>query len=143
MTIQEGINKVEQAYQKIHGANNLINDAIMNAFLFSWRWWLGIALFIIPWIVWFRIRKKESSDRLLYAGLISILIGLVIDFFAVSMGKWSYPIKLIPNSGVLFLPYHISMLPVAVMFTLQIKPSFNPFVKAVIFAGFGAFIGMR
>ncbi|UKS29324.1 hypothetical protein LOZ80_10475 [Paenibacillus sp. HWE-109] len=132
MTIQDGINQVEQAQQEIVEANTLINDAIIHSFLFTWRWWLGIALFIVPWLIWLKYKKKDSSNRLFLAGLCSILLGQIIDMFALSMGKWSYPIKFIPCSGTTFLPYHFSMLPVGVMFAIQIKPKLNPILKGII-----------
>ncbi|WP_205516326.1 CBO0543 family protein [Paenibacillus sp. SYP-B3998] len=126
------MNQLEQAHQKVTEANALINEAIMNTFLFTWRWWLGIALFIVPWIVWIIFRKKESTDRLLYAGLSSILLGLIIEMFALSMGMWSYPVKFIPNAGLAFLPYHFSTLPVGVMFTLQWMPKINAVLKGIL-----------
>jgi len=140
MTIQEGINQVERAYKKIQEANNLVNDAIMNAFLFTWQWWLGVALYIMPWVVWVIFRKKESTARLLLSGFTAIITGLIIDIFAMSMGKWSYPITFVPNTNVMFLPYHFSMLPVGVMFALQIKPNMNPFIKGTIFGVFSAYL---
>ena len=140
MTIREGINQVEQAYQKIHEASNLVNDAIMNAFLFTWQWWLGVALYIMPWIVWVIFRKKESTARLLLSGFIAIIVGLMIDIFAMSTGRWSYPIKFVPYTNVMFLPYHFSMLPVGVMFALQIKPNMNPVIKGIAFGVISAYL---
>jgi hypothetical protein len=143
MTFEEGIKQVNKGYEKIVEANSLMTDAIMNAFIFTWQWWLGVGLFIITWVLWFMFNKKESSHRLLYAGFVTIIVALIIDIIALSLGKWAYPVKLVPFAPVLFLPYHFSLVPVSIMFMIQIKPSANPFVKAVIFAGVGAFIGMR
>jgi hypothetical protein len=36
--------------------------------LFYDLWWFGVALSIIPWIIWFLIRKKQSTDRIMYVG---------------------------------------------------------------------------
>ncbi|RKD25965.1 hypothetical protein BEP19_03300 [Ammoniphilus oxalaticus] len=143
MTVEEGLNQVKQGFRLMEETSSLINQAISDAFLFTWQWWLGIGLFIVPWIVWFLLRKKESTGRLLAAGMIAIIIGVTIDIFAAGMGLWLYPMDFIPNSLALFLPYHFSVLPVGVMFTLQIRPNSNPIVKGVIFAGLGVFIVMR
>ncbi|MFD0697593.1 CBO0543 family protein [Paenibacillus sp. GCM10027628] len=140
MTIEEGIQRVDEASQKMVEANTLINDAIMNSFLFTWRWWLGIALFILPWIVWIIYRKRESTARFFLAGLSSIILGILIDKFAIALGIWSYPIKFIPNSGFTLLPFQYSMLPVGVMFALQWKPNMNPFLKGILMGGFSAYI---
>lgn len=142
MTFNEGKNQVEYAYERIYETSLLVNQAISEAFLYTWQWWLGMGLFIIPWLVWFMFRRKESTGRLLVAGLISILIGIIVDMFAISMGKWSYPMKFIPNSLFILLPYHFSLLPVGVMFTIQIMLKVNYILKGSIFAGLGAFIVM-
>src|SRR4051812_14934990 len=140
MTIEEGLRQAEQGYLKIVEANSLMADATKNAFLFTWRWWLGIALIIIPWTLWFIFRKKESTNRLLLAGFTSMLLSYAIESIAMSLGKWSYPFKVVPFSPMLFLPFDLSMLPVAVMFFIQLKPNINPFIKAIVFGVLGAFV---
>ncbi|MEH7097961.1 CBO0543 family protein [Neobacillus vireti] len=140
MTIEEGLRQAEQGYLKIVEANSLMADATKNAFLFTWRWWLGIALIILPWTLWFMFRKKESTNRLLLAGFTSMLLSYAIESIAMSLGKWSYPFKVVPFSPMLFLPFDLSMLPVAVMFFIQLKPNINPFIKAIVFGVLGAFV---
>jgi hypothetical protein len=140
MTLEEGLKQAEQGYIKIVEANSLMTDATKNAFLFTWRWWLGIGLIIIPWLLWFMFRKKESTNRLLLAGFTSMLLSYVVESIAMSLGKWSYPFKLVPFSPTLFLPFDLSLLPVAVMFFIQLKTNINPFIKAIVFGVLGAFI---
>lgn len=143
MTIEEGLNQVERGYQKFVESNSLMTDAVMNAFLFTWQWWLGIGLFFVPWILWFLFRKKESSGRLLIGAFSAVILGLIIDLIALSVGRWSYPMKVSPISPMLFLPYHFSLLPVSIMFVLQYKPRTNPLIKGVIYSAFSAFLFMR
>lgn len=143
MSVEEGLKQTERAYDQLVEVNNLMTDAILNAFLFTWQWWLGIGLFIIPWIIWLVFRSKKSTGRLLLAGFVTIILSLLIDLTAISYGLWSYPMKFLPISPVLFLPYHLSLAPVAVMFVLQIRPNANLFLKGVIFAGVAAFGGMN
>ena len=57
-----------------------------------------------------KIRKKESSDRLLYAGLIVIILSSIMDLVGVSVGKWIYPIKIVPST-VIFIPFAFSVIP--------------------------------
>ena len=140
MPFEQGLQEVEKAYEKITEANKMMIDA-MSAFLFTWKWWLGICILVIPWVLWFMFRKKESSDRLLYAGFVVIIISTISDLIGVSMGLWTYPIKIIP-SIVVFIPFVFSLIPVTIMFLLQIKPNFNPFIKAILFSGVGAYIGL-
>lgn len=140
MSIEEAIKQVEHGYSITKDAHQLINDAIFTSFLFTWRWWLGVALLTLPWIIWVLFRKKDSTHRLLYAGLSAIVLALLIDNVNLSFNLWSYPVKIVPYAPMFILPYHISLLPVAVMFTIQWKPNLNPFIKGVILAAVGSFV---
>jgi hypothetical protein len=143
MTVEEGLKQSEKANEKLIEGYAMMSDAVVNSFLFSWQWWLGAGLIILPWIFWFIFRKKESTGRLLFAGFVTILLAIIIDLIAVSLGLWSYPMKFFPISPQLFLPYHFSLAPVAVMVTLQIKPRANPLLKGIIFSAIAAFVGMN
>ncbi|WP_404457661.1 CBO0543 family protein [Oceanobacillus kapialis] len=143
MSIKEGIRQTEKGYELLQEANKTMTDAMYHAYLFTWQWWLGIALFVTPWIFWFFFRKKESTGRLLMGAFATIILSLLTDLIATSYGWWSYPIKFSPISPELFLPYHLSLVPIAVMVVLQIKPRANPFLKGAIFAAVGAFGGMK
>ncbi|MFD2208535.1 CBO0543 family protein [Virgibacillus halophilus] len=143
MSFKEGIDQVEKSYQKLIEMDKIMSDAVVNGFMFTWQWWFGIALFIFPWIIWLLFRKKASTGRLLFAGFITILLSLMIDLIALSRGLWSYPMVFSPIGALLFLPYHFSLTPVALMFTLQIKPHANALIKGAIFGAIGAFIAMK
>lgn len=143
MTVEEGIKQTENAYQLIKEGHTMMSDAVVNAFLFTWQWWLGIGLIILPWIFWLMFRKRESTGRLLFAGVITMMLSITIDLIASSLGLWTYPVKFSPIASQLFLPYHFSLAPVAIMFFLQIKPNANPFIKSIIFSALAAFIGMN
>ncbi|MDR6883774.1 CBO0543 family protein [Bacillus sp. 3255] len=140
MSIEEGLQQVEQGFQKIYEANSLMNNALKHAFLFTWSWWFGIALIIIPWALWFTFGKKESMGRLLLAGFTSMILSAVIERIAFSLGKWSYPFELIPFFPGASIVFDWCLLPVAVMFFIQLKPNINPFIKAIVFGLVGAFI---
>lgn len=143
MAFENGLDKSEKAYNELTEINSKFAKIVSEEFFTTWQWWLGIALFIIPWIAWFAFRKKDSTGRLLIGGLISILLSLTIDLAALSLGLWSYPMVIIPLAPFLFLPYHFSLAPVGVMFALQIKPKMNPLLKGVIFSSIAAFGGMN
>ncbi|MGP4066557.1 CBO0543 family protein [Oceanobacillus sp. M65] len=143
MTVEQGLKQTDRAYDQLVEVNQMMTDAIFNAFLFTWQWWLGIGLFIFPWFIWILFRDKKNTGRLLLAGFITIILSLLIDLIAMSYGLWSYPMKFLPISPVLFLPYHLSLAPVAVMFVLQVGPRVSLFIKGIIFAGIAAFGGMN
>lgn len=143
MTFKEGIEQTESAFQQLFEVNKLMSEAVVNAFMFTWQWWFGIGLFIIPWIIWFLFRNKENTGRLLLGGFVTIILSLITDLIALSYGLWSYPMKFSPIAPLLFLPYHFSLTPVAVMFVIQIKPRSKPLLKGLIFAAIAAFGGMK
>ncbi|MFS0777586.1 CBO0543 family protein [Neobacillus sp. 3P2-tot-E-2] len=143
MAFQKGLIQSENAYNQLTEVSSLFAKTVKGEFLSTWQWWFGVALFIVPWIVWFLLRKKDSTGRLLLAGFITILLSLSVDLVALSLGLWSYPMVIIPFAPFLFLPYHFSLAPVAVMFALQIKPKMNNLIKGIIFSSIAAFGGMN
>ncbi|MEH7549756.1 hypothetical protein FB550_101184 [Neobacillus bataviensis] len=141
MTYQEGLNQIDKATQKITEANQLIIDSIMNAFLFTWQWWIALVMLVVPWIIWGIFRERESSARIFSAGLLVIVLTEILDTVGVSFGKWAYPVKVIPVATLNF-SFRLSVLPVLVMLLLQWKPRFNPYIKAIFFGGFSAYVGL-
>ncbi|TFE23473.1 hypothetical protein [Cohnella luojiensis] len=62
-----------------------------NHVLFTWQWWFSLALFIVPIAVWVILRKRDSTDRLLYAGFFVLLTASWLDFMGNNFGLWYYP----------------------------------------------------
>lgn len=143
MAFEEGLEKSEKAYEQFTEISAAFADIVKNDFITTWQWWVGLALFIIPWLVWIKYRKKDSTGRLLLAGLLIIILSLTIDLAALSLGLWSYPLIIIPLAPFLFLPYHFSLAPVGIMFALQIKPQMNSLLKGILFSAIAAFGGMN
>ncbi|WP_228552396.1 CBO0543 family protein [Gracilibacillus salitolerans] len=141
MTYQEGLDQIDKATQKMTEANQLTIESVMDAFLFTWQWWIALTMMIVPWIIWAIFRDRKNSALIFSAGLLIMVISEILDAFGVSYGKWAYPIKVIPLATVSF-SFRLSVLPVFAMLLLQFKPQFNPFIKAIIFGGFGAYAGL-
>ncbi|WP_251028010.1 CBO0543 family protein [Bacillus sp. ISL-77] len=141
MTYQEGLKQIDKATQQITEANRLVVEAIMNAFLFTWQWWIALIMLIVPWIIWGVFRNREGSARIFSAGLLMMVISEMLDTFGINFGKWVYPVKLVPVATLNF-PFRLSVLPVFVMLLLQFKPRFNPYIKAIFFGGLSAYVGM-
>ncbi|MEH7156342.1 CBO0543 family protein [Neobacillus drentensis] len=141
MTYQEGLNQIDKATQQLTDANKLVVEAIMNAFLFTWQWWVALAMMVIPWVIWGIFRNRESSARIFSAGLLVMVLSEILDTVGVSFGKWAYPVKLVPVATINF-SFRLSVLPVFLMLFLQYKPYVNPYIKAIIFGGLGAYAGL-
>ncbi|UJF35698.1 CBO0543 family protein [Paenibacillus hexagrammi] len=101
--------------------------------LFSDLWWFGFFLSIAPWIIWFWIRKKQSTDRILYVGFFVMIIALMLDILGDQMGFWHYRYNVIPVLPTYF-PWDMTLMPVTVMVLIQVKPKVHPFIKAIFFA---------
>jgi len=133
------IKALEESYNLISKANvEMIDNWLKYTFL-TWQWWLGLSLAIMPWVVWLIFRKKESTDRLLFAGLFVVIISSWFDIVGILFGLWSYHYNVLPFSPS-FAPWDFTLLPVAIMFALQIKPKINPFIKGIVFAAFSSFV---
>lgn len=109
-----------------------------NVFL-SLPWFIGISLIFGPWILWFIVRKKESADRLLYAGFFVMIVSSFQDVIGIALGLWTYPYNVFPLMPE-FLPFDFSSLPVATMLFIQFFPKVKPIYKALVFAAVGSFI---
>jgi hypothetical protein len=101
--------------------------------LFSGLWWFGVALSIIPWIIWFLIRKKQSTDRIMYAGFYIMAISTLLDILGDQIGVWHYRFHVVPTLPTYF-PWDVTLMPVSVMILLQFFPKLNPWLKAIFFA---------
>jgi len=108
--------------------------------LFSDLWWFGVALSIIPWIIWFLIRKKQSTDRIMYVGFYVMAISTLLNILGDQIGIWHYRFHVIPTLPTYF-PWDVTLMPVSVMILLQFFPKINPWLKAIFFAFLTSYIG--
>jgi hypothetical protein len=106
--------------------------------IFSWRWWLLVILTILPWIVWIKIRDKKDTARLLFIGLIVMLVTGTLDTIGIDYNAWHYDWQLFPIN--VSFPWNYSLFPVGVMLILQFNPQINKYIKALVFSFFTAFL---
>lgn len=111
----------------------------LNHSLFTYQWWLGASLLIISILLFFTLRKKNSTDRLLYSGIFIALLTSLLDLVGNSLGFFHYHYEVIPFTDNYF-PWSISMIPVSIMFLLQVKPNASPYIKAIILSLIVSFI---
>jgi hypothetical protein len=130
--IDDNVNEIEK----------LVQETIqiwLEHIVYSSLWWLAIGLTIVPWILWFKYRKKNSSDRILYAGFSVIIISICLDAIGDQYGYWTYRFNVIPVFPA-YLPWDTTLMPVTVMYFLQFKPNLHPFIKACMFAFIASFV---
>ena len=141
MNYEEGLQKVQEANEQLVAANRAVAQVIREVYIYQWNWYLSIAMVFIPWVLWAIFRKKDSSARLLVGGLFIMIFSAVLDTIGIENGLWAFPVKAIPSPTLSF-SFRLSVLPVLAMFMMQIKPAVNPFIKAILFSGTSAFIGL-
>jgi hypothetical protein len=107
--------------------------------LWTWRWWVLAVLTVAPWGLWFLIRKKESTGRLLCVAFFVSVVAIFLDIIGGGFELWAYTVRVIPIISS-FIPWDISVMPVATMLFLQFFPKVNLFIKAGVYAFSGAFI---
>lgn len=132
------LKELEKAYQLTSQANDMMIKYWLENVLWTWRWWLGLFLTTVPWGIWYMIRKKDSTHRLLFVAFFIMLITSWLDLVGILFGTWFYKEAVIPISPS-FIPWDITLLPVSVLVFLQFKTNISPFIKAVIFSGISSF----
>jgi hypothetical protein len=136
----EKLKKVGELYQQVAKANKdyfhfwRVNTA------FHWDFWISFLFVIVPILFWIKIRKKKSSNRLLFVGFFVIIFSSWLDFLGVQFGLWYYTGKVIPSIPS-YIPWDFVIFPVFIMTLIQIRPTLSPFIKGLIFAGISAFVG--
>lgn len=109
--------------------------------VFSWRWWLGIVIVLLCLGIWFLLTRNRSRSRFIFAGLVSGIIATGLDLIGVFFGLWDYRYDLFPPVNT-YLPWDMLVIPTLILVLLRLKPRINPFLKALLFAAIGSFVGL-
>ncbi|WP_042455524.1 CBO0543 family protein [Neobacillus dielmonensis] len=140
MNKEEKIDQVGALFDRFHELHQDFGRLWLEETVFHWDWWIAFVLSIGSWIFWIFYRKKDSTQRLLYAGIFAILISVCLDYTGTALGLWYYTGKLTPSFPA-WLPFNFCMLPVSIMFLIQTKPRIAPWKKAVFHGLLTSFVG--
>ncbi|MGO4887634.1 CBO0543 family protein [Anaerobacillus sp. MEB173] len=132
--------KIEQLYKQISEINDEKLSIWVEVVLYTWQWWIGVILTVLPWIAWILYRRKDCTFRFLTVGFFIMFISTLLDAIGVQLGYWYYKHAVLPFIPA-FAPWDTTLLPVVIMTLLQIKPTVSPYVKGLIFAGLTAYVG--
>lgn len=135
----ENIEQIEKVNLILHDAHVQLYRFWKSQILFSWHWWIDLALTILPWIFWLIVKKKDSTHRLLHGGFVVIILTSILDNIGMAFGLWGYNYIIIPLIPP-YIPWDFTLFPVTAMLFFQYKTKINPFVKAVVFSALGSFI---
>lgn len=109
--------------------------------LFSWQWWLGILLTIIPTLLWFLFHNRDKTAKLLLAGLTAALTSAFLDTTCLFFGLFDYRYEVTPM-GPNYIPWNFFVIPVLVIFSIQLYENVNIYLKGLMLSLLMAFIGL-
>lgn len=133
------LTEIQKVYQKVHELYLDKFELWKEEIVYSWQWWTGVLLTILPWVVWLRFRKKESTHRLLYVAFFVMVIAVWLDSIGVQLGLWYYNYEVLPFSPS-YKPWDFTLIPILTISLLQYKPQVNCFLKALIYSLFISFV---
>jgi hypothetical protein len=130
------IDRILEQYVKIHDE---LETIWAERVVFTWHWWLDLALAVLPWVVWFIVRDRKKQHSLFYAGLFIMLIASLLDMAGVSQDGWGYNSHLLPYFPQ-YLPWDLTVFPVTAMLFYQYFPKINPWLKGAAFGLIAAYM---
>jgi hypothetical protein len=132
----------------MNGQDTLINDIIklkmqlrgmfiehyLTREVFTWVWWVGICFTIIPLIIWWKVVDKKRLLEISVFGMIVNISAVFLDVFGSELVLWEYPIRLLPQTLLLF-PVDFMLLPVVFMIIYQKCPKWGKFLLLSALSG--------
>lgn len=136
----EKMAQVREYFEEFHQLHESYGRLWLDETFLHLDWWGGTLLGLGAWIFWLFYRKKESTHRLLYAGVTVMLLSLCLDYIGAALGLWYYSGKESPSFPA-WLPFNFCMLPVCIMFLIQTKPHIAAWKKGLFFGALTAYVG--
>ncbi|SMC49458.1 CBO0543 family protein [Sporomusa malonica] len=119
----------EETYALQSAADVAGRDFWFQSVVFTYQWWLLVALTIIPFIIWWKIVDRRRFFEITTYGLLIALFAGLLDAIGVETDAWEYKYDLLPLLDV-FIVYDISVLPVSYMVIYQYCHTWQSFAIA-------------
>ena len=130
------IDHIMDQYAQIHDE---LETVWKTQIVFTWHWWLDVALAVLPWIFWVIVRDRNKQHSLMYAGLFTMLVASLLDMVGVSQSGWNYNTLLLPYFPE-YLPWDLTVMPVTAMLSYQYLPKISAWIKGAAFGVFAAYV---
>ncbi len=130
------MDRILDQYEKLH---DQLEQLWAQKMVFTWHWWLDVALTVLPWVLWLIIRDRKNAHKLFYAGLFTMLVATLLNMVGVSQDGWGYNSLLLPYLPQ-YLPWDLSVMPVTAMLFYQFFPKISPWIKGVVFGAVAAYV---
>lgn len=98
--------------------------------VFTWQWWLLVALLIAPWIVWRTLIDKKRLTTIILLGMFVLATVSWMDDLGTDLILWYYPYKLVPIYPQL-IPINYAVLPVTYMLVYQYFSQWRSYITAI------------
>ncbi|OPX90081.1 MAG: hypothetical protein A4E53_01296 [Pelotomaculum sp. PtaB.Bin104] len=121
-------------------ADIALRENWMNDIVFTWHWWLLVALFIIPWLVWWKVVDRKKIFEILTYGFMVMIMSSLFDAIGVENDLWEYHYQFIPLLDV-FIVYDVSVIPVTYMLIYQYFSTWKSFtIASIVVSGMFSFV---
>ncbi|MCM3617068.1 hypothetical protein M3936_05645 [Sutcliffiella horikoshii] len=132
---------IEQQYIEVFEKNQSSVQSHFNFWLeyvlFSWQWWVMVGIFILLWVLFWKLIKIEELPRITIFGLLWIIVASNLDGLGYELGLWGYTYNLSP-----FLPksyvFDYCLIPITYMLIFQYFPSGKKFLYSNVVLALGA-----
>lgn len=112
-------------------ADKALREGWISDIVFTWHWWLLAALFIVPWLVWWKVVDRKRIFEILTYGFMVMLAASLFDAIGVELDLWEYHYQFIPLLDV-FIVYDVSVIPVIYMLIYQYFHTWKSFIISSI-----------
>ena len=99
--------------------------------LYTWQWWLLVALLIAPWILWWHVVDKKRFTEIVLLGMFVLATCSWMDEVGCEMILWYYPYKLLPVYPQL-VPINYAVIPVTYMLIYQYFRPWRSYIVAMV-----------
>jgi len=127
------------SYERVQHIQSLADiagrDNWIYAVVFTYQWWLLVALMIIPYIVWWKIVDRKNFFEITTYGLLVALFTGLLDAIGVELDIWDYKYDLVPLLDVLIV-YDVSILPITYMLVYQYFRTWRSFAMVHVIVAF-------
>lgn len=137
--IREKIDDVKQFIDPLKSSSEGYAQFWYEETFLHWDFWFSWAMTILPWMIWWRFRKRDSTFRLLLVGAYALIVSSFLDFIGVHFGLWYYAGKALPLLPT-YIPWDWTLIPIFIMTLLQVKPNAHWLIKGLILGAVASFI---
>jgi hypothetical protein len=130
---QQYVDVYEKYQTSVHSHLNYWLENVV----FSWQWWLMVSVFVLLWLIFWKLKKKESIPKISLYGLLWIIAASNLDGLGFELGLWGYPYNLSPYLPKSYV-FDYCLIPITYMLIYQYFPKGKSFFWAVVTLALGS-----